>query len=47
MIAAGRAHTCALAGGAVLCWGDGDFGQLGNNALNSSSVPVPVVPWAP
>jgi alpha-tubulin suppressor-like RCC1 family protein len=42
-IAAGKAHTCAIAsGGALWCWGNGDYGQLGNNATSDSPVPVQV-----
>jgi alpha-tubulin suppressor-like RCC1 family protein len=40
-IAAGQVHTCAIAGGQVFCWGF-NSGQLGNNSLTDSSVPVAV-----
>ena len=45
-IAAGNAHTCAIAtDGAVWCWGDNTYGQLGSSAhasLASSRSRVPV-----
>jgi alpha-tubulin suppressor-like RCC1 family protein len=43
-ITAGWAHTCAITPqGGVQCWGDNDFGQLGNASNKASNVPVDVV----
>ncbi|PTL59482.1 Ig-like domain-containing protein [Paraconexibacter algicola] len=42
-IAAGGYHTCAvLDDGSAACWGDGDYGQLGNGGTTFSTVPVAV-----
>jgi alpha-tubulin suppressor-like RCC1 family protein len=42
-IAVGGYTACAVtASGGVECWGDNSFGQLGNNSMASSLVPVPV-----
>jgi alpha-tubulin suppressor-like RCC1 family protein len=40
-IAACGLHTCALANGAVQCWGDDAYGDLGNGSMTPSAVPVP------
>ena len=38
-ITAGDEHTCGLvADGSVYCWGEGDFGQLGNGATPATSI---------
>src|SRR5262249_40388411 len=40
-VAAGKSHACALlADGTVRCWGNNDFGQLGNTVTTPQPVPV-------
>ncbi len=43
-VAAGRAHACGrLETGGVQCWGNNDSGQLGNDTVVDSAIPVNVV----
>ncbi|MBK6534699.1 MAG: hypothetical protein IPF99_35665 [Deltaproteobacteria bacterium] len=43
-VAAGAAHSCARrADGSVQCWGDNQFGQLGDGTTIARSVPTPVL----
>jgi alpha-tubulin suppressor-like RCC1 family protein len=41
-VTVGNNFACALASGAVFCWGQGSSGQLGNSSLLNSFVPVAV-----
>jgi len=41
-IASGAAHTCAIAGGSVSCWGNNAAGQIGNNGTVNVSQPQTV-----
>jgi alpha-tubulin suppressor-like RCC1 family protein/type II secretory pathway pseudopilin PulG len=41
-IAAGGYFSCAIADGAAYCWGDNGRGQLGNNSVINSGLPVAV-----
>ncbi len=41
-ITAGNAHTCAISGGNVYCWGYDDYGQLGNNTANNAVNAAPI-----
>lgn len=44
-ISAGYLHTCAIAFGNAYCWGgNSGMAMLGDNSLDSSNVPVAVVP---
>ena len=41
-ISAGGFQTCAVKDGGVWCWGQNQYGQLGNNSTTDSHVPVAV-----
>lgn len=42
-VSAGNRHTCAVGADArAFCWGEGDYGQLGNGSMSDVSVPVQV-----
>ena len=41
-VESGDEFSCALAGGAVLCWGTNDFGQLGDGTNEAAMTPQPV-----
>lgn len=41
-VALGSSHSCALASGAVYCWGNNNYYGLGNATRTSSPVPVTV-----
>jgi len=41
-VAAAVTHACAIRNGAVYCWGENQYGQLGNGTTAGSPLPVPV-----
>ena len=43
-VGAGQHFSCALTkAGGVMCWGQGGSGDLGNNTMNDSNIPVTVL----
>ncbi len=42
-LTAGGEHTCAIVGGAVLCWGKNTDGQLGDGTTTTVNRPTPIV----
>ena len=41
-VSAGDKDTCAIVDGRTWCWGDNTYGQLGNNTVTTSGIPVQV-----
>jgi alpha-tubulin suppressor-like RCC1 family protein len=46
-VALGAGHTCAIVAGGVACWGDDQFGELGNGAGGSGPLPALVEGMGP
>jgi alpha-tubulin suppressor-like RCC1 family protein len=47
-VGAGSEHSCGITtAGAVYCWGNNEFGQLGNGNANNSNVPLRVLGQQP
>jgi alpha-tubulin suppressor-like RCC1 family protein len=42
-VAAGKTHTCAIKSGYVFCWGGNEFGQIGDDSIDTRLVPVLVM----
>lgn len=43
-VSAGNTHTCAIAQNKLFCWGDNNYGELGDGTQDHSTLPVPVRP---
>jgi len=41
-ITSGGSHTCAVTNNKIYCWGSNEYGQLGNNSVTNSRIPVSV-----
>jgi alpha-tubulin suppressor-like RCC1 family protein len=41
-LSAGHSHACAIVTGAARCWGNGEFGKLGNGDTAERASPTPV-----
>lgn len=41
-VSAGQGHSCAITGWNLVCWGNGNAGQLGGGSATSSLVPIGV-----
>ncbi len=44
VVSTGFAHVCSIFGvGLLRCWGDNEYGQLGDGSTNDSATPVPLL----
>ncbi|MEP9413586.1 protein kinase [Gordonia sp. VNQ95] len=41
-VSAGGSVTCGIKGGTLLCWGDNDYGSIGDGTATDRTVPTPV-----
>ena len=46
-ITAGEQHTCAVVSGAVKCWGDNHYGQIGDGTREQRNTPTDVIGLGP